>query len=370
MRRTPVLALVAALAAAATVLPLLTGPGAAAPAVTGEGTDRTYGPVPAPVGLSWHRVGVDTEEQFRGLDVVNARTAWVGGSDGSVFRTTDGGRSWDDVSPNRTKGLLFRDVEAHSASRASVLAVGEGTASRIYTTTDGGDSWHRAFTNRDPDAFYDCMAFWRSGRHGLAMSDPVDGKFRIIATHDAGRSWDRVPSRGMPPAVDGEFGFAASGTCLVAAGKRRAWLASGGTAARIFFTRDRGRHWRVSPAPIPATPAGGVFSVAIDGVRRGIAVGGDFERPRHGVDASGRAVDGRHWVGGGDLSGYRSGVDFLAGTRRAIAVAVGPTGSDVTYDGGRTWARFSRANFDAVVCARDGSCWASGPEGAVARLVR
>ena len=37
---------------------------------------------PGPVGLSWQRVRVDTEEQFRGLDAVDARTAWVGGSDG------------------------------------------------------------------------------------------------------------------------------------------------------------------------------------------------------------------------------------------------------------------------------------------------
>ena len=86
--------------------------------------------------------------------------------------------------------------------------------------------------------------------------------------------------------------------------------------------------------------------------------------------APARTVDGRRWSAGGDLSGYRSGVAWVARTLRSVAVAVGPTGSDVTYDGGRTWARFSRANFDAVVCADDGSCWASGPEGAVAKLLR
>ena len=362
MRRTPALAVVAALAAAATAVPLLTTPGAGAPARP----DR----VPAPAGLSWQRVDVNSEEQFRGLDVVDRRTAWVGGSAGSVFRTTDGGQTWEDVSPRGAEGLLFRDVEAQNADHASVLAIGEGDDSRIYTTTDGGQSWRRAFTNQDPAAFYDCMAFWRTGRHGIAMSDPVNGKFRIISTHDGGQSWARVPSRGMPEAVDGEFGFAASGTCLVAEGKRRAWLGSGGSAARIYSTRDQGRHWRVTRSTIPATPAGGVFSLAFDGLHRGLAVGGDFERPNNGVDASSRTVDGRHWTGGGDLSGYRSGVDWLARTHRQIAVAVGPTGSDVTYDGGKTWARFSRANFDAVMCAGDGSCWASGPEGAVARLQR
>ena len=363
MRRLSVPVL-ATLIAVGSAMPMVAPAGAAPP--SGRAADR----VPEPTGLSWQRVSVDSDEQFRGLDVVDRQTAWVGGSAGSVFRTTDGGQTWDDVSPRGAEGLLFRDVEAQNANHASVMAIGEGEDSRIYTTTDGGQSWSRAFTNHDPAAFYDCMAFWRTGRHGIAMSDPVNGKFRIISTHDGGRSWARVPSRGMPEAVDGEFGFAASGTCLVAEGKRRAWLASGGSAARIYSTRDQGRHWRVTRSTIPATPAGGVFSLAFDGPHRGLAVGGDFERPDNGVDASGRTVDGRHWTAGGDLSGYRSGVAWLANTHRRIAVAVGPTGSDVTYDGGRTWARFSRANFDAVSCADDGSCWASGPEGAVARLLR
>ncbi len=42
------------------------------------------------------------------------------------------------------------------------------------------------------------------------MSDPVDGRFRIIRTRDGGHSWHLVSTHGMPPAVVGEFGFAAS----------------------------------------------------------------------------------------------------------------------------------------------------------------
>ena len=36
------------------------------------------------------------------------------------------------------------------------------------------------------------------------------------------------------------------------------------------------------------------------------------------------------------------------------AVAVGPTGSDVSRDGGRSWTRFAAGSLDAVDCARDG----------------
>src|SRR5881409_2658346 len=106
----------------------------------------------------WIPVPTGSTQQFRGLDAVDRRTAWVGGSDGQVLRTTDGGRRWQDVSPPDSTGLLFRDVEAQDAYRASVLAIGEAEASRIYTTADGGRHWTLAFVNTDPAAFYDCMA--------------------------------------------------------------------------------------------------------------------------------------------------------------------------------------------------------------------
>ncbi|HWM11279.1 MAG TPA: hypothetical protein VNO82_18115 [Solirubrobacteraceae bacterium] len=311
----------------------------------------------------WKPVPTDSDQQYRGLDAVDKRIAWVGGSAGEVLRTTDGGRSWQDVSPPGSEGLLFRDVEAHDARRASVMSIGVGEESRIYTTFDGGRSWKTAFVNDDPAAFYDCMDFFAGGRRGLAMSDPVDGKFRIAATDDFGRSWHVLPDDGMPPAVDGEFGFAASGTCLVASGDRDAWFGSGGGASRVFRSRDRGLTWTVTAAPIPAAEAAGVFSLAFRSPRQGVMVGGDFTAPDNGANASGYTRDGDTWKPGGDLAGYRSGVDWLG----SVLIAVGPNGSDVSYDGARRWKAFDTAPYDAVDCV-SGTCWASGPDGAVAVL--
>jgi photosystem II stability/assembly factor-like uncharacterized protein len=330
--------------------------------------------LPAPAAADhraprWVPVPTGSDQQYRGLDAVNKRVAWVGGSAGEVLRTTDGGATWQDVSPPGSAGLLFRDVEAQSARRASVLSIGEGDASRIYTTTDGGRSWRLAFVNDDPAAFYDCMAFFAGGRRGLALSDPVGGKFRIAATEDWGRTWHVLPDAGMPPAVEGEFAFAASGTCLVTSGGRDAWFGTGGGASRVFHSRDGGATWTVVTAPIPAAAAGGVFSLAFRTPRHGAMVGGDFTAPENGANASGYTRDGgATWRPGGALSGYRSGVDWLTFSR-ATLIAVGPTGSDVSYDGGRRWSAFDTAAYDAVDCVPF-TCWASGPAGAVAVLAR
>lgn len=54
----------------------------------------------------------------------------------------------------------------------------------------------------------------------------------------------------------------------------------------------------------------------------------------------------------------------------ATVIAVGLTGSDVSFDGGLHWHTFDTGQFDTVSCAPDGACWASGDLGRVAVLQR
>lgn len=328
--------------------------------------------------LSWQQSVVDASQNFRGLDAVDRRTAWVTGGSGSgkVFRTTDGGKSWDDVTPAGAEGLLFRDVEARSAEVAVVLTIGEGDASRIYRTTDGGASWDAVFVNDDPAAFYDCIAFYPDGRRGLALSDPVDGKFRILSTLDAGRTWTVLSSAGMPEA-QGEAGFAASGDCLVTAG-RTAYFGSGGDASRVFRSDDYGLTWTATDSTIPPGPAAGVFALAFKTPHQGIAVGGDFSDPADGTDAVAVTRDGTTWKNAGDLTHLAEDVVYLPSHGHPlVATGEGTTaedetvmGTSISTDGGRTWKRISDTGFHTLDCTRDGSCWAAGGNGRVARIAR
>jgi photosystem II stability/assembly factor-like uncharacterized protein len=335
-----------ALAAALTVVP------------TGSGHPLHHSP-------AWQLSPTGVDSRLRGLSPVSARVAWASGSGGVVLRTVDGGRNWQQVGPPGTADLQFRDIEAFDAEHATILAIGEGEASRIYRTSDGGAHWTLAFQNEDPAAFYDCMAFFDS-RRGLALSDPVGGKFRILATRDGGRSWQVLPSDGMPPALDGEAGFAASGTCLVTAGPD-AYFASGGPAARVFRSGDGGRTWRVTATTVKASASAGIFSLAFRDPRHGLAIGGDYLVPDSATDNLALTRDGgRTWQPATGPDGYRSGAAWLAGR---VALAVGPSGSDISYDGGRTWTGFDTGSFDSVQCTRDGACWSSGEHGRIARLV-
>ncbi|MDF3302134.1 oxidoreductase [Streptomyces sp. K1PA1] len=308
--------------------------------------------------------------RFRGLAAVSRDTAWVAGTGGTVLRTTDGGAHWRDVSPPGAADLEFRDVEAFDARRAVVLAIGEGEASRIYRTDDGGATWTETFRNTDARAFYDCLGFF-DRRHGLAVSDPVDGAFRILSTGDGGRTWRVLPAVGMPAALAGEAGFAASGQCLVTSGPRDVWLATGGAArARVLHSADRGHTWRAADTPLPAgDPAKGVFALAFRDRADGLAVGGDYRADQASPRAAaGTADGGRSWrPAATPPPAYRSGVAWLPHTR-AAALAVGPTGTDLTADGGRTWRTVDTGSYDTVDCAPDRGCWAAGEKGRVARL--
>lgn len=344
----------------------LAAPASAAPAVQ-------HG-APAAQGYSWSPRPTGVQEQFRGLAAVSSRVAWVSGEKGSVLRTTDGGAHWTDVSPAAAKadGLALRDIEAWDSQHAEALSIGPGSDSRIFRTDDGGATWQQVFTNPDPNAFYDCMAFSANGV-GLAMSDPVDGYFRIARTTDGGRSWVSLPTTGMPKAFADEFGFAASGTCLVSAqdahGARSGefWFATGGQAPRVFHTTDAGDSWTAENTPVRAGDAAGIYSIAFKNHGTGVAVGGDYTAPSDGTDAAATKHGSSPWKASNALGGYRSGVAYVPGRGNAV-VAVGPTGSDVSADGGRTWASFDTTDYDGIHCASDGACWASGPAGAVAIL--
>ena len=321
-----------------------------------------------PPRFAWHLTPTGSTARLRGLSAVSSRVAWTSGSEGTVLRTLDRGEVWQNVSPPGTSALQFRDIEAFDAEHAAILSIGNGTDSRVYVTSDGGAHWTLGFQNTDPSAFYDCMAFF-DREHGLAVSDPVNGRFRIILTSDGGRSW-RLADGTMPPALPGEAGFAASGECLTTSGGRDAWFGSGGGAhARVFHSRDRGEDWQVSSTPIRSAPTAGIFALAFRNPRDGLAAGGDFTTPTIAPDALARTFDrGESWrIVAAAPNEYRSGATWL---NQRIAIVVGPTGSDVSLDGGYSWQGFDSGSFDTVDCAHGNACWASGEQGRAAFLVR
>jgi photosystem II stability/assembly factor-like uncharacterized protein len=319
---------------------------------------------------SWQLTPTGSTASLRGLSAVSERVAWASGSAGTVLRTTNKGATWQSVGPPGTEALEFRDIEAFDRQNAVILSLAippTADTFRIYRTADGGATWSLVFQNQEPTAFYDCMAFFDKHR-GLALSDPINGRFRILATSDGGRSWHIVDAE-MPPALPAEFAFAASGQCITTAGGRNAWFGTGGDAARVFHSGDRGQTWTVSSTPIRSGSSAGISALAFRDPRHGLAAGGDFNPAAASPDALALSDDGgEDWQLVDDAPDQlRSGAIWVTGTG---AIIVGPTGSDASFDRGRSWHPFDSGSFHTVDCAGGYACWASGANGRVAYLVR
>lgn len=307
--------------------------------------------------------------ELRGLSVVSDRVAWASGAKGTVIRTIDG-ETWKVVPVPGAEKLDFRDIEAWDANTAIAMSIGPGDASNVYKTTDGGVTWRRVFANAEPSGFWDAITFW-DRRRGALFGDPVRGRFQVFTTEDGGETWTPAPEAGMPPALENEGGFAASGSCLASGpGMRLAFVSGGASESRVFVSTDGGKEFRVSTAPVTAGAASkGLFSVAWLDEKTLLTVGGDYKLPAlEGVKAALSSDAGAHWTAIGAAPGFLSSVVRGPGKDAAV-VAVGLAGTGVSNDGGKTWKALDATPYNTAGFAK-GTGWAVGPKGTIARWAR
>jgi len=207
------------------------------------------------------------------------------------------------------------------------------------------------------------MSFW-DATHGIVFGDSIDGRFCIMTTENGGRTWVRVPANALPPALENEGAFAASGTNIALVGKAHAWIGTGaGAKSRVLSTTDRGRTWRITDTPLAAGASAGIFSIAFRDTMHGIVVGGDYKKESEAVDNLAVTSDGGFtWTLVQGLTGFRSVVAYVPGDSDAprtpaannataqmpTLVAVGPSGTDYSTDNGLTWTALAGPGFDTL----------------------
>jgi len=245
----------------------------------------------------------NTTEDLRGVSAVSQNIAWASGTHGTYLRTTDAGRTWTSAQVPDAATLDFRGVVAFSAAEAFLMSAGPGDQSRIYHTSDAGQHWQLQFTNANPKAFFDSIAFW-DPTHGIVVGDPIPDdsgqpKFQLLLTTD-GKTWTPIPPARLPPAIEGEGAFAASNTCLAILPNDdpNIWFATGGKAARVFHSPDRGRTWQVFDTPIThGADSAGIFSIAFRDPLHGVIAGGDYKHPdQDGPNLAFTSDGGKTWA--------------------------------------------------------------------------
>jgi photosystem II stability/assembly factor-like uncharacterized protein len=143
----------------------------------------------------------------------------------------------------------------------------------------------------------------------------------------------------LPPALENEGAFAASGTNIAVWGDRHVWIGTGAAArARVLRSADRGKTWEITDTPIPAGPSAGIYSLAFRDALHGIVVGGDYSKEDLALDNVAVTDDGgKTWRLAPGVGGFRSVVTYLPAASGPTILALGPSGADISNDDGRTW---------------------------------
>lgn len=197
-------------------------------------------------------------------------TIWVGERSGGVWKTTNGGVTWAPVFDAMGVQSIGALAIAHSDPNVVWVGTGDNANARssysgkgVFKTTDGGRTWqpmgladsqHIArivIDPRDPDVVYVAAI------GHLFSTNAERGVFR---TTDGGRTWKKVLYlNDETGAIDLVMNPAAPRTLYAAMydKQRLPWrLIEGGSASGIYRTDDGGDHWQKLAGGLPTGTLG------------------------------------------------------------------------------------------------------------------
>lgn len=308
------------------------------------------------------------------VSAVDMNVVWVGASNGSVLRTTNGGDAWERHPVPGAERLQFRGIHGLNPTEAWAMSSGNGADSRIYHTTDGGSTWTLQFTNADSAAFFDCITFF-DAKHGVAYGDAARDQTTILRTADGGAHWALLPAAAVPAALTGEGAFASSNSCAISIDKRRGFIAASEPGARIFSTIDAGATWKIAAAATPFVhdKMAGITALSFRDASHGIGVAARINNAMQRDTASAAVATtddgGKTWTlrARPAKPGSLSGVALVPKAGKNVAVIASYGGLFVSTDGAATWTTLTTFGYWAVRAAGR-RAWAVGTGGRISRV--
>lgn len=305
---------------------------------------------------------------FSGMHFISADEGWIAETRSSpslggptvLFRTTDGGRTWqrqlawDGPGPQQVR---------FSADGKQGLVVGNGGVP-MFRTADSGASWERM--SLPPEATQVAQLYFLDAREGWVISylnEATPGFAGVFHTTDGGQTWIRTARVDVNQAFSYGPGGSLQGS-LMFRDSSTGWFAgatfSGTNIAAVephlFITHDGGRTWAVQKLP---TQVG----IAMDSTNTGISVPQFFNQQdgvlvvsvvtstATGPDSAHQAPSlqgmyfyatndgGDHWSGPRAISmpggaGYLLGLAVIDPSRWIV---ISTTGIAQTTDAGQHW---------------------------------
>ena len=259
--------------------------------------------------------------------------------------------SYDTLTPH------FRAIASNGEY---LFALNIGNPALLYKLNNGRAEL--VYKEGHEKVFYDALAFFDM-KNGIAMGDPTDDCLSIILTNDGGTTWHKVPCSSLPKTKEGEAAFAASNGNIAISGKN-AWLVTGGSHSRVFYTRDMGVTWQVFDSPITqGKQMTGIYSIDFYDSKNGIIFGGDWSDKKNTIANKAITNDGGetwHLVADGREPGYKSAVRYVPDTEGKELFAVGSTGVSFSNNSGKTWRKVSDEGYYTIRFVNKNVAWLAG----------
>lgn len=307
------------------------------------------------------------EISIRALHVVGENEVWLSGNLGRYAYTDNGGESWKLDSLRDFTHSELRGIWANEKGNVYLMSCAAPAA--VLHSTDFGENWTKGHVNIDSSSFYDALAFWNE-KAGVVFGDPKDGCFDLYLTENGGMNWTKIDCAKLPQALDGEAAFASSNSNIHLFGSQIR-IATGGVASRLLLSEDSGKNWQAFSIPISSgAQMTGTFSMDFYDGMRGIAVGGNYEKPEITDSCVATTTDGgRTWKLSADSPGQLSCVRYIPGYRGEFLMACSRAGVFVSRNGGNDWEQISQEAFHTLRPSADGKVvWLAGPSGSVGAI--
>lgn len=218
-------------------------------------------------GVSWQPVFDTMAVASIGAIAVDQRTpdvVWVGTGEGNprnsqtsgngVYRSLDGGKTWKHLGLDRTRNIHRLILDPNNAQVAYVAALGsawgENPERGVFKTTDGGASWQKVlYVNEktgcadlvmdptNPNKLFAAMWEYRRWPWFFKSGGPGSG---LYVTFDAGRTWKRLTHEdGLPKGDLGRIGLA-----IAPSNPQRVYALIESQKNALYRSDDGGFKWR------------------------------------------------------------------------------------------------------------------------------
>jgi photosystem II stability/assembly factor-like uncharacterized protein len=193
--------------------------------------------------------------------MIDAKDGWAWTNSGRLLRTTDGGQTWIDCTPEGQvwfEGVFFLDAQT------AWLPIFLQDSSRfgLLHTTDGGQTWTQyPFGPASGLHFTDAMNGWAE------TGDVGAGNiyYSLSETHDGGKTWAPIPvtpphpESGLPPgtvhlcSMCNDSFYYDPGRMIVVYGDMLTMQPGGSVRMQVSF--DLGKTWQTQNLPLPQDSA-------------------------------------------------------------------------------------------------------------------